>query len=341
MSKRRKGRDFHLPNFPMNNNGHKPQRNYSVAIVGTHPLTRDKAPFHDLSTDIWVFNGQTIMDWCPRANVVFDIHPSEDIYRRSQEDKSFGEWLKSEKGIPYYTPYPVDDCPNNVVYPVDVISEHLLKNFTRSDKPNQYFTSGPCYAIAMAIHLGYKEIGIYGVEMENNTEYIYQRDGIGLWLGIAAGRGVKVILPEQSMIFYAPLYGYEMDATKIDREAFEQRASELEQLMEKTHSEYNLARGRLDAKQEEFIKAQQNGATVEVIQKLAEEYENVQHAYEQSIANHAFVNGQFVDCRSWQARVEKVMEFNGKAQEVLGMNDKKWVRMADKLELSGRTLPNE
>lgn len=331
-----RGRGNPLPSILM-----KPQRNYSVAIVGTHPLTRDKAPFSNPSVDIWVFNGQTVMDWCPRADAVFDIHPSEDIYRRSLEDKRFGEWLKAEKPMPFYTPYAVENCPHNIVYPREDITSHLLKCFTRADRPNEYYTSGPCYAIALAIHLGYKEIGLYGIEMENNTEYIYQRDGIGLWLGIAAGRGVKVIIPEQSMIFYAPLYGYEMDATKIDREAFEQRASELEQLMDKTHSEYNHARGLVDAVQKEFIDAQLKNVPQAELELIAKKYEDVQHAYEQAIANHAFVNGQFIDCRSWQARVEKVLEYNGKAQEVLGMNNEKWNRMADKLELTGRTLPNE
>jgi hypothetical protein len=281
------------------------------------------------------------MDWCIRASAVFDIHPNEDIYRRANEDKSFDTWLKSEKAIPYYTPHALPDCPNNTVYPVDIVSNHLLKNFKRGEVLNRYFTSGPCYAIALAIHLGYKRIEMYGIEMENNTEYIYQRDGIGLWLGIAAGMGIEVVLSDQSMMFYAPLYGYEMDASKVDREAFEQRSSELEQLMEKTHAEYNRTRGILDAIQNEFVQAQLSGVPQEELLKVGEKYENAQHAYEQAIANHAFVNGQFIDCRSWQTRVEKVMEFNGHAQEVLGMRDGKWSRVADKLALTGRELPNE
>jgi len=318
-----------------------PVMNKTVALVGTHPITREKAPFHDKTVDIWIFNGQSTMDWCPRATAVFDMHPPEDIFRRSQEDQSFGNWLKSDKGLPYYTPHSTPDCPGNVVYPIDIVTNHLLKNFKRENVINQYFTSGPCYAIALAIYLGYKRIEMYGIEMENNTEYIYQRDGIGLWLGIAVGRGIEVVLSDQSMIFYAPLYGYEMDASRVDREAFEARASELEQLMEKTHSEYNRARGIVDAVQKEFIDAQSRGIEQSALEEIAKKYENAQNMYEQAIANHAFVNGQYIDCRAWQARVEKVMEYNGQAQEVLGMNDGKWNRMADKLELTGRALPNE
>lgn len=313
----------------------------TVALVGTHPVTRDKAPFQNPDVDIWIFNSQSTMDWCPRADAVFDIHPPEDIYRRSLEDVGFGTWLKTEKGLDYYTPFPVADCPNNIIYPLDLVIESLIHKFKRGDKPIQYFTSGPCYALALAIYKGYKRIEMYGIEMESNTEYIYQRDGIGLWLGIALGMGIEVVLSDHSMMFYAPLYGYEMTATKIDREAFEQRASEINETMEKTHAEYNRARGILDAIQKEFIEAQLAHAPQEKLVEIGTKYENAQNAYEQAVANHAFVNGQYVDCRAWQARVEKVMEYNGMAQQVLAQKDEKWGRMADKLELTGRTLPNE
>lgn len=343
MSKRNRhrngGRGNSLPPIVIDNI--IPMKNKTVALVGTHDLTRGNAPFSNPSVDIWVFNGQTTMDWCPRADAVFDIHPAEDIYRRSQEDISFGKWLKSEKNMPYYTTVSIPDCPNNIVYPIEEVSNDVLKNFKRDNKPNKYFTSGPCYALAMAIHLGYERIEMYGIEMENNTEYIYQRDGIALYLGIASGRGIEVVIDNRSMMFYAPLYGYEMDASKVDREAFEQRASELEQLMEKTHAEYNRTRGILDAIQKEFIDAQLAGIPQEELMKIGQKYEDAQHGYEQAIANHAFVNGQFIDCRTWQARVEKVMEYSGKAQEVLGMKNEKWDRLSDKLELTGRLLPNE
>lgn len=324
-------------------------RNQTVAIVGTHPITRDEAPFKNPAVDIWAFNGQALMDWCPRVSAVFDMHPTEDILQRADYDKGFGAWLKSEKGLPFYTPNPLPDCPGNVVYPKDEVVRDLLSHFIRNEttgpKVNAYFTSGPCYAIALAIHLGYRQIEMYGVEMENNTEYIYQRDGIALYVGIALGRGIKFSIDGKSMIFYAPLYGYEMDASKIDREAFEAKASELQITMEKTQSEYNRARGILDALQKQFIDLQtavnEGKRDPKELEVIAKQYEEAQYQYEQSIANHAFVNGQYVDCQSWKARVEKVLEFNGKAQEVLAQRDEKSIRLADKLELTGRTLPNE
>ena len=70
-------------------------------------------------------------------------------------------------------------------------------------------------------------------------------------------------------------------------------------------------------------------------------FEQAQQDYEQCLANHAHVNGQYVDCRMWQSRVEKAAEFSGQAQEILAQNDEKWQRVADRVTLTqkGTGLP--
>lgn len=307
----------------------------TVAIVGTHPNTRDKAPYTNPDVDIWVFNNQIIQGWVPRADAVFDIHPPQDIYRRCAEHDVFDKWLRADKAQKFYTPYPIEDAPGNVVYPLEDIAAALLPNFKRGDEPNKYFTSGPCYALALSVYLGYERIEFYGIEMEANSEYIYQRDGIGLWFGIALGRGIEVYIPKESMLFYAPLYGYDLNAATVDREAFEVRASELAQAMEKTESQLNAAKGALDSVLARINLMQQQGKPAHQIQKLGEEYEIRQHEYEQAIANHAFINGQFLDCKAWQTRVEKALEYSGNAQAVLAQNSEKYSRMIDRMTLNG------
>lgn len=312
------------------------RRNQTVAIVGTHPNTRDKAPYGDPAKDIWIFNNQILQGWVPRANVVFDIHQPEDIHRRGLEHPAFGEWLKSEKnGVKFITPVLMPELPGNEVYPLDDVARKLLPNFKRGSETNRYFTSGPAYAIALAIYLGYKRIELFGIEMEANAEYIYQRDGIGLWGGIAIGRGIEFVIPAQSIMFYAPLYGFDSDATTVDREAFETRAGELSIALEKSLEEYNRAQGRLDAINRAIADAQQKTYTEEQMAPLYREYAEATNSYEQSIANHAFINGQYIDCRAWQARVEKAMEYSGQAQAVLAQTHEKWGRYADKAALTG------
>lgn len=307
----------------------------TVAIVGTHPTTRDEAPFDNPDVDIWGFNNQMVQGWCRRATAIFDIHHPADIHRRRLEHPAFGDWLSKQKEITVYTPSPIEDCPRNEVYPLDEVCADLFPNFKRGDEVNKYFTSGPCYALALAIHKGYERIEMYGIEMESNSEYVYQRDGIGLFFGIALGRGIEVFLPRKSMMFFSPLYGYDDSSTRLDREAFETRASELQIAMEQTFSLYNSTKGELANVVNRIDQAKRAGLPMDEIQKFGEEYERAQNAYEQAIANHAFVNGQYLDCRAWQARIEKLMEFNGKAQELQGLNHEKWDRLMDKQTLGG------
>jgi hypothetical protein len=304
----------------------------TVAIVGTHPITRNLAPFTNTSVDIWTFNNQAIQGWLPRYDAVFDMHHPNDIHRRRMEAPVFNDWIQKQDK-PVYTPLAITDCPQNIVYPLDEVCADLFTNFKRGDAMAKYFTSGPAYALALAIHMGYKRIEMYGIEMESNSEYIYQRDGIGLLFGVAIGRGIEVAISDKSMMFYSPLYGYEDDATRIDRESFEARASELQQVMENTFAVYNSTKGELANVVNRIDAAKKAGKPIEEIALFGQEYENAQNTYEQAIANHAFVNGQYLDCRAWQARVEKAMEFSGKAQELQGLNSDKWNRMTDKEEL--------
>ncbi len=316
---------------------YRPQKahvlNKTVCIVGTHPNTREKAPYLDKSIDIWVFNNQMTQGWCPRADATFDIHHPNDIHRRRLEQPEFDTFLKTTT-MPVYTPFEIPDCPTNKVYPIDTIVHNLFRNFKRGEAVNKYFTSGPGYALALAINLGYKKIMFYGIEMESNSEYIYQRDGIGLLFGVALGKGIEIVIPKESMMFFAPLYGYEDDATKIDREAFETRASELQLIMEQTHNNFQNARGHLQNVVQRIEKMKAENRPFEEIAVLGQEYETAQNTYEQSLANHAFVNGQYMNCREWQGRVEKAMEFGGKSQELFAQNNEKWNRLTDKMSLA-------
>jgi hypothetical protein len=76
------------------------------------------------------------------------------------------------------------------------------------------FTSTPDFALALVANLWkhgkkYKQVEIWGIELEMDTEYKYQRAGFGFWLGYLAALGIKLEL--HSTIFTAPIYGYEND----------------------------------------------------------------------------------------------------------------------------------
>ena len=81
--------------------------------------------------------------------------------------------------------------------------------------------------MALAIHLGYEEIWLYGSELTSGTEYAYQAINLAFWIGFAYGYGVDFHLECWQSEFEAPIYGYEGEM-QVPREFFEGRVRELE-----------------------------------------------------------------------------------------------------------------
>jgi len=57
---------------------------------------------------------------------------------------------------------------------------------------SDYFSCSPAYMIAYALFTGAKEINIYGIDMEANSEYNYERPCVAYWMGMAKALGCKV-----------------------------------------------------------------------------------------------------------------------------------------------------
>lgn len=140
-------------------NGYKEMENKKVAILGKIE-TKFKAPFDDLSYDIWSMNIHPDADKIPRVDLWFDIHaknpnPKADIKR---ED------------------YPFKDAENLV--------------------GGQYFNNSVSYMIAYAILKGYKEIALYGMNFNHDKE---SRRGefknVRELIFFAKGKGIKVTAP--------------------------------------------------------------------------------------------------------------------------------------------------
>lgn len=68
-----------------------------------------------------------------------------------------------------------------------------------------YWNSSIAYALAMAIHEGAEEIGLWGVDMKGDDEYGYQRPNVEYLLGLARGRGIKVhVHPSSPVLKFQP-----------------------------------------------------------------------------------------------------------------------------------------
>lgn len=235
----------------------------TVAIVGSHPLTRKKMDFTRTDCDIWAMNEAVSNGTIPRADATFQMH--DPIIWRNPEnrnDKNYHRWIRREDIPPVYMQEDYPDVPRAVQYPLDGVLE-MTKNFNC----HRYITSSPAYAIALAIYFGYKRIELYGVEMETNTEYAYQRAGVAYWIGVAVGKGIEVYT--ESGIFDAPLYGYDGKIT-ISEEEYRQRIDELKPKLAELDTTYKSRRQEVGAAMERYLDDPNDGALIDKIRQLTE-----------------------------------------------------------------------
>ena len=295
----------------------------TLAIVGTHPLTRSIAPFDDKNIDIMVFNSAPLADWCRRCTMSLELHGAEEYTNPVIETSGYWEYLQKQSERPVYMREIDPRVKAGRLYPLNEIIDKYLYGFMRGDRVNKYFTSSTCYAIALGLYLRYTRIEIYGIEMEGNTEYIYQRDGVGLWIGIALGLGVQIVIPEATSMFHAPLYGFEDVRTGIRREDFEEQAYELKRQLDDITQKTDEALGTLKAIYAETAAAERDGTIKKRRNELGTRYQKQLEIYQNLLNQKAFINGQYANTNMWMVTVEKMQIAAGKAQEVMALKDVK------------------
>jgi len=162
-----------------------------LAIVGASKLTRNNAPFDDKSFDIWGIHKHMKAPWMKRCDAGIEIHSEDKIrsHRTKKQNAEYLEWLHKTDMLIYALHFKLK---NSKPYPLKAIKKDLLGNIRQHGKPIQNFNSSIDFALALAIHLKYKEIEVYGVELSSKGEFLYQRPGFAFWVALAGGRGVWV-----------------------------------------------------------------------------------------------------------------------------------------------------
>lgn len=192
-----------------------------LAIVGSHSDKRDLIPW-DEDVEIWVFNEAPQKDWCKRWDATFQLHRPE-VYTSpdNYHQRDHWEWLQQRhgNGKRIFMQHGDERVPDCVVYPLEGVLNLI---------PYRYLRSSPAFALALAIYLGYKRIGLYNMALTSNTEYAYQATNMAFWIGFAHGRGVDLQLhcwldefDEQR------LYGFDGEL-QIEKEFFSERTASLE-----------------------------------------------------------------------------------------------------------------
>ena len=171
-----------------------------VALVGFAASSLHLVPWQDPTIELWGLN-QSYIHFERRPDRWFEIHRAE-----AREDAAVPSYLSDLKeiGCPLYMIQAEVDFPTSVAYPLDRVRDAVPPLYQR------YFTSGVSYMVALAIAEGFEEIGLYGIDCATGSEYASQKPCLEAWLGLAAGRGIRVVIPQESALFKTPaLYGYE------------------------------------------------------------------------------------------------------------------------------------
>jgi hypothetical protein len=173
------------------------RRRDKIAIVGYATSSRDLAPFDDPEWEIIGLN--QLYRFIPRADFWADLHVN--WYEENVEGTDHEGWLRG-CGIPVLMTQRVAAIPTSVRFPIDEII----------GAGTDYLTSTIALLIAWSIHQGYKEIGLYGIDLVVGTEYAHQKACAEFWLGVAHGRGITVRIPPQSALLkHTHRYGYEKE----------------------------------------------------------------------------------------------------------------------------------
>lgn len=191
----------------------------SVAIVGFSKKTLPYVKYSH-ANEYWTMNHVflTRAKTLKKIDRLYELHKREWYLRGEQtKSKRYDKWLRKPHPFPIYMQEKEVNkelVPSSVRYPYEEICEALLPGLIKMDGkqewPMNYFTSTVALMIAHAIYDGFDQIELYGVDMDSDTEYSYQKACGEFWIGYALGRGIKVITPEKSTLYAAPIYGYEV-----------------------------------------------------------------------------------------------------------------------------------
>lgn len=156
-----------------------------VAILGRALGWRD-APFNDSAFEIWGLNRayQSIQQTGGRWSRWFDMHDIRDISHRK---------ALAGLNVPVYTLRNYPDIPNGILYPLDEIKKEFFGLVNRE----HFFRNSIAYMIALAIYEGFNEIRLYGIN-QNGPRYEPEIPCVSFWLGVALGRGIKLVIQKHS-----------------------------------------------------------------------------------------------------------------------------------------------
>jgi hypothetical protein len=186
-----------------------------ICIVGTAPTWKD-APWDDPSIEMWCLNDFWLLQ-PKRADTWFDLHPF-DKYHYSQPGKKVlahevpaGSFIRPHGHIEFLRSQSIP------VYVQDatLLGSPSARTFPKAEVEaavGPYFASSPAWMLGLALLEGVTEIHVYGIHLATEWEYQKQKSNFSFLLGLAAGRGVKIVIPRTApLLRESHQYAYQPD----------------------------------------------------------------------------------------------------------------------------------
>ena len=190
----------------------------------------EKAPYADENYEVWTYG--LIAKVLPRVSAVFEMHRRQH-WKRFKWKVSEAEYIEmlNKLDVPVFMIEAQPDIPKSVAYPLEKVEQVV----------GPHFASTISYQIALAIARqvavgDVEEIALYGFTLNHWEEWAYQRPNVNRLIGHAERAGIKVTLPEGSMLVGVPWkYGYEVDreSTVVSQALLAEHYAQLASIMNK------------------------------------------------------------------------------------------------------------
>lgn len=210
-----------------------------IAICGSHPATKMKAPFGEPDWQIWACSPHNYSHGrLPRVNEWFELHTpahdgpryiplkaweqaghkgNPDVRLLMTPDKGavvelpptrpmdYLEWVRDEvsKEIPVWvrdTAFFATERRETVERPERGFWPYPEDELKRRFSPFP-FTSSIAYMMAKAIAAEPEALGLFGIVQASPNEFSYQRPGIQFLINEAHRAGIEVVAPHEARLF--------------------------------------------------------------------------------------------------------------------------------------------
>jgi len=163
----------------------------------------------------------------------FQVHPWAEMAPRQNPAVGHLDFLRTTSLPVYLEELNPAECPTGVKYPYEAVCQMLGGN---------YLTSAPSFMLALAIFERFEVIKVYGIDMDCEREWAYERSCFEHLLGFALGRGAKIWLPPGCPLLKGPLYAKTAD---VPSSYLVERHRQLLRRQTELVAELNMVAGKL------------------------------------------------------------------------------------------------